>query len=346
MRVGLGFSGAPQAVKDKIGYAKIAEEKGFDSVWVAEDYFLRDAATTLGALAANTRRMKLGTAVLNPYTRNPVLLAMTIATLDELSGGRAILGIGTSDKRHMMQMGIEFRRPVAAVRESVEIVRRLLKGETTYKGSVFNVEGVTLGTLPGFETWGGEAFKPVRSTVPIYIAAIGPKMLQLGGEIADGVILPAGTSTHFVRYAAKNIRAGAARSRRDPREVVLAGFITSAASEESGPALDAARGLVALLSSFGTSSLSREGNEEYLKPFSKNELQPIRDAMMKKGLLEAAKEAPDEMVRNFAAVGTKKEVCEKLLDYEEAGLNLAIMFPVGPDVSSMIEAGAQFLEGR
>lgn len=345
MRIGLGFSGAPQSVAEKMKYAKLAEEKGFDSVWIAEDYFLRDAVTTLGALAATTEKMKLGTAVLNPYTRSPALLAMTIATLDELSGGRAMLGIGTSDKRHMEQIGIEFRKPVRAVRESVEIVRRLLKGETTYKGSVFNVEGVMLGTLPGFETYGGEPFKPVRSTVPIYIAAIGPMMLQLGGEITDGVLLPICTSTHFVRYAAGNIKLGASKSGRDPGEVVLAGFITSAVSEDSSTAVDAVRGLVGLLSSFGTSSLSREANEKYVKPFGEDELQPIRDAMREKGLLEAAKKVPDEMVRNFAAVGTKKEVVEKLSEYEEAGLDLALMFPAGPDVRLTIEAGAEFLEG-
>jgi len=273
-------------------------------------------------------------------------LAMTIATLDELSGGRMILGIGTSDKRHMAQMGIEFREPVKAVRQSIEIVRSLLKTETTYKGSVFNIESVTLGTLPGFDTYGGEGFRPLRRSVPIYIAAIGPKMLQLGGEIADGVILPVCTSVHFVRYAAENIKLGAARSGRDVREVTLAGLITAAVSEQSARALDAARPLVAVLCSFGTSSLSREGNEEYLKPFGKEELQPIRDAMREKGVPGAVEKVPDGMVRNFAAAGTKKEVCDKLSDYEEAGLNLAIMFPTHPDVKSTIDAGASFLERK
>ena len=344
MNVGLCFTGAPHQVTDKIRYVEHAEKKGFHSVWIAEDYFLRDAVSTLGSLAATTEKIKLATSVVNPYTRPPALIAMTIATLDELSNGRIILGLGAADKNHVEQIGMKYGSPLTKIRESIEVIRKLLTGEvTSFQGSTVKINNIQLGSIPIFETFGFERFKPIRANVPIYIAAIGPKMLQLGGELVDGIILPVCCSRNFVKYAIENVKAGAEKAGRDPKEVDISALITFSAAKESKKAKDVVRGLVAALVSLGTSSLSKMANEKFIEPYDEEDVRPIREILQKKGLIEAAKCISDDMVDNFAVAGTPDECVERLSQYEAAGLRLANIFPMGRDVKFAIDAAARYL---
>lgn len=191
-------------VEEKIRYSRLAEKSGFSSAWVAEHYFHRDAVVTSAAILANTKRLRVGTGVINPYTRHPALLAMTTATLDEMSGGRFILGIGTSIRYWIEnQMAIPLGEPASSLLESFKIVRGMLDGSlSVLVGKRFSVKGAEIG------------FNPKRRRAPIYLAAVGPRMLRKSAEVADGVVMSTGSTPHYIRWAMPHIKAGLAKSGR------------------------------------------------------------------------------------------------------------------------------------
>ena len=164
---GVGFE-SPRA-REFIALAKRAEETGFGTFWVPEDPFYRGAFTLASAVACGTSTIKVGIGVLNPYTRHPALTAMEFAALDEVSGGRAILGIGAGLKDWIEgRLKIPYTRPTVAMRESIEITRRLFRGENvSLAGRVFQTDRIKL------------SFKPPRTDIPIHLGVLGPK--NLGG---------------------------------------------------------------------------------------------------------------------------------------------------------------------
>lgn len=174
MRLGLVLS-TDYSVADSLPLAQRAEALGFDSLWLGEAWG-RDLFTQLGYLAAHTSRIKLATGIVNVFSRTPGLVAQSIATLDELSHGRAILGLGSSGERVVRNWhGLDFEAPLQRTREYIEIVRLALAGKRVdYQGKFFKLQGFTL------------RFRPRRERVPIYLAALGPRNLRLTGELADG----------------------------------------------------------------------------------------------------------------------------------------------------------------
>ncbi len=188
-------SSATKAYRNKIGFTaespnfpgdwrqviekvKIADELGFDSVWLGESWGY-ELFTSMADLVRETKRIKIGAGIANIYSRSPALIASTVATLDERSGGRIILGLGPSGANVIEHWhGVPFEKPVKRTREYVEIIRMILRGEKlVYHGEFFNLER-------GFKL----RFTPPRPDVPIYIAAMGPKNVVQSGEIADGVL--------------------------------------------------------------------------------------------------------------------------------------------------------------
>jgi 5,10-methylenetetrahydromethanopterin reductase len=167
-------------LSEQVELARYAEERGFESVWVCETRLVRDAVTPLAAFAQVTDRIKLATGVVNNWTRSSGLMAMTLATLDELSGGRMMMGIGSYWDPLASNQGIRRRKPLAAMREYVTVVRRLLAMETvTFEGEVVKVRNLRLDL--------GDGVPRSPKKVPIYIGATGPNMMELAGEIGDGV---------------------------------------------------------------------------------------------------------------------------------------------------------------
>ncbi|MFQ5793097.1 MAG: LLM class flavin-dependent oxidoreductase, partial [Acidobacteriota bacterium] len=164
-------------VPDYVALAQAAEAAGFDQFWVSNDLFFRSSPVVLAAVAGATERIEVGTCILNPYTIDPSEIAMMAATLDELSGSRFNLGLAAGARDFMGWVGLAPRSPLAAMRESIQVIRALLSGERA--------------ELVGkFLKWSPEAylrFEAPRVT-PIYLGAMGPKMLRLAGEIADGVL--------------------------------------------------------------------------------------------------------------------------------------------------------------
>ena len=335
-RFGIGFTGAPLSIKEMITYVKLAEWAGFESAWMAEDYFLRDAVSPLACFALSTKKIKVAVGVINPYSRNPAVVAETIATIDELSGGRSILALGTGVPPLIEQMGIKFERPLATMRESVHVIRELLAGkEVTFQGRAVNLRNVTLGVNPYFLLL--EHFKPIRSHIPIYVAAIGPKMLQLAGEIGDGVLLTAGCSPQYVKYAVENIRIGAKKADRDPNKIDVATYVLYSTSKTGRVNNKAMKGFLAYALSYS--------DPKYLKMsgFDEPDVKPIKENLETKGMAEASKLVTDAMVSTYTAAGTPERCREKLEEYKDAGITLPIIFTMGINTKLAIKTIEEYI---
>ena len=168
-------------LRDGLDYVRYAEEKGFEAVWQAESRLVRDAIVPMAAYAAVTERIDIGSGVINNWTRNIGLLAATFLTLDDLAPDRVICGIGAWWDPLAANVGIERRKPLTAMRETVEVLRRLLNMErVTYHGEFHHVDGIELDVVHG---------RREPRNVRIMIGATGPKMMEMTGEIADGAVL-------------------------------------------------------------------------------------------------------------------------------------------------------------
>jgi 5,10-methylenetetrahydromethanopterin reductase len=182
------YGGLPPA--HCVSLASAAEQAGFKSVWFAENPLERGVLPALAACAVATRRIELGIGVWNPFTKHPAQIAMEIGALDELSGGRTVLGLGAGLAAPLQRLGIDTGRPLAALRDTFHIVRGLLRGESiTYTGRVFSVEGVKL------------SYTPPRPGLPLLMAGRGPRTLRLCGEIADGLMVSNMCPPGFARHA-------------------------------------------------------------------------------------------------------------------------------------------------
>ena len=231
-RIGVGFSGG-MPPPDIVECVRLAEELGYESAWVAEGHG-GDQFAILTACAMATSRIKLGTSITSVFVRTAPTIAMAAATVDHFSDGRFILGLGSSHKVQVEpEHGLEFNRPVERMRECAEIVRRLLRdSDINYQGDVYNIER--------FDLW----FEPVRRRMPIYFAAVRPRMLEICGEISDGVILTWCTLAHAAE-AASYVAAGAERAGRNQQEVDVTTLIACAVSEDRDIARDELRRYVA-----------------------------------------------------------------------------------------------------
>jgi 5,10-methylenetetrahydromethanopterin reductase len=165
------------SVAELVRLARLSEELGYSHFWYTDVRFARECYVALAAVALATEKIQIGTGVTDPYSRHPAITAAAIATLDELSNGRAVLGIGIGGAG-FKELGIEKTLPIAAMREAVEMIKALLRGErVTSQGKVLSVDGGKL------------SFKPVRSDIPVYFATHGAQMTRLAGQIADGVLV-------------------------------------------------------------------------------------------------------------------------------------------------------------
>ncbi len=228
-RYGVVFSGN-FPLEQTLDGAKLADELGFDTCWLGEDYFYHGGIATATAVAERTRQIAIGLGILTPLPRHPALSVMELGTLDKIAAGRVIAGYGAGVRYWMRQMNLDYRSPLSAMREAVEITRELLAGETSnYQGRYFQLDSVRLG------------FTPHRTSMPIYLGAEGPKALQLSGEVADGSILSVLASSGYIAFAKENIAIGCERGGRDPKAHKLAVYVIFAMDEDGDRARDAVR---------------------------------------------------------------------------------------------------------
>src|SRR5918993_1324050 len=215
MRVGLCFDGF-YSIQEMIELAQLADDIGMDSIWMSDHLCFRDSLATSMALLASTGKIKVAPAPMSPYSRHPIISAMSIATMEEFAPARVIASPGTGNAAALKEAGIESPRPLKTMREYVEILRRLLKGDSVdYKGEIFRLNGPKMGFAPS-------------TPIPMYVTAVRPRMLQLAGEIGDGVLLSGGCSPAYTARCIAEIRTGAAKAGKSHDQVDVAGFFFSA----------------------------------------------------------------------------------------------------------------------
>jgi len=315
-----GIEFVPQDVYWKtVAYGILAEKRGFEYIWVTDHFNNRNVYLTLGLMANYTKKINLGTGVTNPYLNNPAAIASAILTLDEVSGGRAVLGIGAGDKVTFEYLGVEWKKPLAAIRETVEVFRRLIKGESvTYGGRFVKLKNARLN------------FKTKRD-IPVYIGAQGPKMLELAGEIGDGVLINASHPRDFERAMAQ-IQKGLEKSGRSKEQIDIAAYTSFSVHKDSAKAKEAAKPVVAFIVA-GAPKAILEFHEVPVEKASE-----IGKQLSKGNFKEAFSVVTDEMLSAFSVCGSPDECIDKIRELQKAGISqLVVGSPIGPNVKAAIE---------
>ena len=308
-RIGVGFSGG-LAPGDIVECVKLAEELGYESAWVAEGHG-GDQFSILTACALATRRIKLGTSITSVFVRTPPTIAMAAASVDHFSGGRFILGLGTS---HQVQVtpehSLPFTRPVQRLRECVDIIRALLRdSDVAYRGEIYDIRS--------FDLW----FEPLRRELPVYVAAVFPRMLEVCGEIAQGTILTWCTLERAA-VARRSVATGAERAGRDPAAVEVATLLPCAVSDNPAEARDLLRGPVATYA--GRFPRYRRMMAE--AGFAE-EIEDVRLAYRNGDLESAMRLVPEGLIDSIGLVGTPEQCRARLQQYRAAGIGLPIISP-------------------
>ena len=294
-------------------YGRIAEDAGYESLWVTERYFHEEIFSLLGYLGAATEKIKLGVGVTNPYTRNPALLAMATATLDRITGGRFLLGLGRSERSVIQdKMGMSYGNSQAAMKAAVSLVKRLLSGErVTDSEGPFTLRNARLATTP------------IQQNLPIYLAAIGKKGLRLAGAIADGVLLNAYVPPSYVKYAVEEIHSAAQEAGRDPQSIDIACMlVTRLTDDPQGMMSTLKKRIVRLLDEayVGEILLEKGG-------FDPSILRPLRESYAKDEGKEAVGLITDEMIESFYLIGSVEKCKERIAEYRQAGVDLPLLLP-------------------
>jgi F420-dependent oxidoreductase-like protein len=326
------FKGASREVVD-------LEHAGLDVVWVAEAYTF-DAVSQMGYLAAVTDRIQIGAAILPIYTRTPTLMAMTAAGLDFVSDGRFILGLGASGPQVIEGFhGVPYDKPIARTRDIVDICRKVWRRERLEHDGVYTIP------LPeGQGTGLGKALKlinrPVRERIPIYIASLGDKNVELTAEIAEGWL----PILYIPELAGKvweaRLSAGAAKRSAElpPLEIVAGGMVSITDDEDQARAIrDFARPMVALY----VGGMGAKGKNFYntlaRKYGFEAEAEEIQDLYLAGKKDEAAAKVPEAFLEGTNLVGSEGQVRERLAAFKEAGVTTLNVTPVGGDKVKLIE---------
>ena len=313
-RIAVRLENDPQlSPQDFREMATLAEGRGYEMVWVPEGAG-RDSLTQLTFLAAHTERIKLATGILPIYYRTPMLTAMSAAGLGTLSQGRFVLGLGVGHPPSVEGAhGIPFERPLTRMRETITIVRGLLRGEpVTYDGRVFNTAGSA----------GLGAAAPAEP-VPVYVAALGPQMLELAGELADGVLLNWPAARHL-EPAIRHLRRGAAKAGRDPAEIDIAGYVRVAVAEDESALTEARASLQLQIARYA-------GNAFYRNFFQDTGFageMAAAEAAMQRGDSQAAANAISREMQDQVAIVGRPEDCRAEIEKRRAlGLQLPVVAP-------------------
>jgi 5,10-methylenetetrahydromethanopterin reductase len=327
-RVGL-YLQDKHPIRDGMEYARWAEERGFEAVWQAESRLVRDAIVPMAAFAAVTDRIQVGSGVLNCWARNAAVTAATFSTLDDLAPGRILCGFGAWWEPLASKVGVDRRKPLKAMREMVEVVRRLLAMETvTFDGEFVHLRDVQIDIVHGDRS---------PKHVPIFIGATGDNMLELSGEIADGVLMNYLVSPEYNERAMTHIEAGARKAGRTIDDVDRPQLIVVSMDQDRTRALDNARELVTQYLGQQPHIMKASGVSEDLL----NEINAVVSwPASEEDIREAMKLVPDEVVQLITASGSVDEVRAKVQEYVDSGATCPILYPLGDDVRAMIDAFA------
>jgi 5,10-methylenetetrahydromethanopterin reductase len=316
-------------IRDGMRYAQLAEACGFEAVWQAESRLVREATVPMAAYAAVTERIAIGAGVVNTWTRNVGLLAATFSTLDDLAPGRIRLGLGAWWEPLASKVGVHRRRPLRAMRETVEAVRRLLALERVdYDGEFVHLDGVELDIVHGDRS---------PKHVPIYVGATAMGMMEVAGEIGDGVLLNYLVGPAYDRKAMEHLAAGAERAGRTLDDVDRPQLVVCSLDRDRSLALDRSRELVAQYLGQQPHIMKASGvDESLLEEIGRVLTWPATPAQIER----AMELVPDDVVQLITASGTAEECRAKVAEYVEAGCTCPVLYPLGDDVPAMIEAFA------
>jgi 5,10-methylenetetrahydromethanopterin reductase len=323
-RIGMVFSDRPH-IRDYVRLGRLAEDLGYDSIWVTEPRMARDAITGMAVIAATTHRIKLGTAVINN---------LTFATLDGLAPGRIILGVGAYWDPLAWNQGIVRRKPLTAMREYVDVVRRLFNCErVTLEGEIVQVRDLELDAAHAEDLAYGNVYRREPINVPIYLGPSGDKMLELTGEIADGAVLNAAFSVDYVRHAVEQIRVGAERAGRDLSAIDKPKMIYVAVDRGDESWLSVKRKI--------TRYLGQQRHVQEASGLDEEELRRIGEAMggwpPRPGGVETAMElVPDSAVRRLMTFGSPAECREQIREFLDAGADYPILMTEQDDVEDIL----------
>ncbi|TME64308.1 MAG: LLM class flavin-dependent oxidoreductase [Chloroflexi bacterium] len=327
-RVGLGLASRGK-VSDCVAWAERARAAGLDSVWFHDSYFERDAVTYASAVASQVPELGVGLGALNPFTRHPVLIAMTVSALDEMAPGRIRLGLGSALPLRLGQMGIPYAPDDAATRtvSTIETLRTLWKGERVPPGKP---------GLPPLQPM----FAPVHR-VPIYVAGYRSPMMVVAGEKGDGYIARPAESIPGLRKLLRVMDRAARAAGRDPDAIDVAGYLLTFVDETRRDALNRAKRdpfVIYMMSILSDVTLKRAGFDP-----------EMRDRISAKWRAEdytgAAALIADDLLDAYILCGTRREVAERAHAYHEAGMDLPLLQPVVQEeaqVAALLEAAVLY----
>jgi 5,10-methylenetetrahydromethanopterin reductase len=310
MRVGLCFDGF-YSIQEMIDLARLADDIGMESIWMSDHLCFRDSLTTSMALLASTQSIKVAAAPMSPYSRTPIITAMSIATLEEFAPGRVIASPGTGNAAALKEAGIESPHPLRTMREYVEILRRFLKGDTVnFQGQMFQIHGAKMGFVPPL---------PIK----MYITAVRPRMLQLGGELGDGVLLSGGCSPGYIAQCIGEIAKGAGKVGKSLKDVDVAGFVTAAVSNSAKEAIEANKLFLAYI------FRNAHHAENIRLGGGKVDQEGLAAAVARRDWDGAKKFISDEVVHAHSVAGTPADCRAHLESFVKSGLKLPILLPTG-----------------
>jgi len=315
LKLALGFNPV-LSLQEASRIASSAEGLGFDSVWMHESLFQRDVVTYISAMAGATNKIRLGSGVINTFTRHPVTAATTFATLSELSGGRVNLGVGLGSFPTIPLIGhqifpVEKTRPLRRLKEYIQIVKMVWEGnKVDFDGEFFQVHNLTL----GFKTSG----------TPVFVASLSPKTQAFAATVADGVILsPALNSARGTEKMVENVKRGEAKR---GRTVERASYMLTSLDPDPAKAAQAVRDYY-----FFVYQLAEVVRPEVLAPYgiSEEQLKPMKEAWKKGDLPEAKRLVPEQAIEVLTITGDGDHASERLKEYSTVGVTLPIAMPIG-----------------
>ncbi|HUF39113.1 MAG TPA: LLM class flavin-dependent oxidoreductase [Anaerolineales bacterium] len=317
-------------LRDGLDFVRYAEERGFEAVWQAESRLVRDAIVPMAAYAAVTDRLKVGSGVINNWTRNIGLLAATFLTLDDLAPDRIICGLGAWWDPLARNVGIERRKPLTAMRETVVVLRRLLNMErVSFEGEFVRVSGIELDVVHGRR-------EPRR--VPIMIGATGPQMMELTGEIADGAVLNYCVPPAYNDDAMEQLETGARRAGRSVDDIDRPQLVVCSVDRDREKAIDTTRELLCQYLAQQPHIAKASG----VSPDVVAEIQSILGWPATHEQIQAAKHmVPEDLIYRITASGTPEEARAKVQEYVNRGCTCPILYPVGGDVRLLIDTFSQ-----
>jgi len=317
-------------LRDGLDYARYAEQRGFEAVWQAESRLVRDAIVPMAAYAAVTEHIKVGSGVINNWTRNVGLLAATLLTLDDLAPNRIICGIGAWWDPLAKNVGIQRRKPMLAMRETIEVVRRLLNMErVTFHGEFHHVDGIELDVVHG---------RREPRNVPIMIGATGDLMMEMTGEIADGCVMNYCVPPEYNDKALELLEKGAQKAGRKLEDLDRPQLVVCSVDHDHETAIDHTKMLLCQY-------LAQQPHIAKASGVSEEVVQGIQSILgwpATKEQIDTAKHlVPDDLVYRITASGTPEEAKIKVEEYKKRGCTCPILYPVGGNFKLLIDTFAQ-----